>query len=317
MKYSRPLLLALLAVCALGFGAVRWFALTRELALLKQDNGKLTAAAAAASDKSQALEAEAAQLRAARALAGPRLEPVESASTPAPPSSDEPKPKSQGGVLAKMFENPEMRKMMAAQQTAALRGLYGDYARQANLSPDEENRFFQLLQDRQMALMDSSAKMMTGGAIDMKAATAATNTTDEALKYLLGDARYAQYQEFEKALPDRVQVLQFSHQLSAQGAPLTDSQVKVLIQIMSEERLSAPSFVSENAPGSQQALSMSPADVDRYSRLIDSVNGRVYKRAASILTAPQLNTFAVFQRNMATAQVASLKMTQEMFKSDQ
>jgi len=206
---------------------------------------------------------------------------------------------------------------MAAQQTAALRGLYGDYARQANLSPDEENRFFQLLQDRQMALMDSSAKMMTGGAIDMKAATAATNTTDEALKYLLGDARYAQYQEFEKALPDRVQVLQFSHQLSAQGAPLTDSQVKVLIQIMSEERLSAPSFVSENAPGSQQALSMSPADVDRYSRLIDSVNGRVYKRAASILTAPQLNTFAVFQRNMATAQVASLKMTQEMFKSDQ
>ena len=315
MKPPWIVLLAVLAACGLGAGVMwqmestRATALAREVANLKEDNAKLCREAASATDKVQALEAESAQLRAARALAGARLEPA------ATPAKDDVKPKGQGGYLAKMFENPEMRKMMAAQQAAALRGLYGDYAKQAHLTPAEAEPFFQLLQDRQMALMDSSANMISGEPVDMKAATAATNATDEALKDLLGPLRYGQYRDFEKTLAERVQVRQLNQQLAGEGSPLADSQSKALIQIMSEERASLQNVNPASSAGGRQA--MTATDIEQYSRQVDAMNQRVYNRAASVLTPQQLGAFAVFQKNMATAQTASLKMTQEMLKGDQ
>jgi hypothetical protein len=305
-----PWIVLLAAACGLGAGVMwriestRAAALAREVAKLKADNAKLSGAAGA-TELPGAIEAGSLQLRAAPALSDPRIEPAATA------PQEEAKPRSGSGLLAKMFENPEMKKMLAAQQEAALRGLYGDYAKQAGLTPAEAERFFQLLEARQMALMDSSANMISGEAVDMKAATAAANATDQALKDLLGPERFGQYQDFEKALAERVQVRQFNQQLAADGEPLDGSQSKALIRIMSEERESLPSFNPGNAGDAQQAAT----DVERYSRQVDAMNQRVYNRAASVLTPQQLSAFAVFQKNMAAAQTASLKVTQEMLRN--
>lgn len=245
-------------------------------------------------------------------MAGARIEPVAS-----PIPEDEEKPKGKGGFLARMFKDPEMRKMLAAQQASALRGYYSDFVKQANLTPDEAEKFFQLLQERQMALMDSSANMMAGGEVDMKAATAAANTTDDALKDLLGSARFGEYQDFEKTLGDRIQVQQFSQQLGAVGPPLQDYQSQALIQIMSQEQANLPNFKSGHGAGIQQATNMNPADMDQFSQQIDAMNQRVYNRAMSVLTPPQLSAFASFQKNMAAAQLAGLKMSQQMLKGEQ
>jgi hypothetical protein len=216
-----------------------------------------------------------------------------------------------------MFKDPEMRKMLAAQQAGALRGFYSDFVKQAHLTPDEANHFFQLLQDRQMSLMDSSANLMSGSAVDVNAATAGINTANQALKDLLGPEGYREYQDFEKTLGDRIQVQQFSQQLGSVGSPLQDYQSQALIQIMSQESASLPNFQSGSGAGVQQALNMSPADIDRYSQQVEAMNQRVYNRAMAVLTPPQLTAFAAFQKNMATAQVAGLKMTQQMLKGSQ
>jgi len=304
-----PWIVLLAAACGLGAGAMwriestRAAALAREVAKLKADNAKLSGAEGA-TELPGAIHAGALQLRAAPALSDPPLAPA------ATPAQEEAKAGSRSGLLAKMFENPEMKKMLAAQQAAALRGLYGDYAKQAGLTPDEGERFYQLLGDRQMALMDSSANMISGGTVDMSAATAAANATDQALKDLLGPERFGQYQEFEKALAERVQVRQFNQQLAAEGEPLNEARIKALIRIMSEERASLPSINAGNAGDAQQAAT----DIEQYSRQLDAMNQRVYNRAASVLTARQLSAFAIFQKNMAAAQTASLKMTQEMLR---
>ena len=47
------------------------------------------------------------------------------------------------------------------------------------------------------------------------------------------------------------------------------------------------------------------------------MNRRVYNRALSVLTPPQLSAVATFRKNMATAQVAGLKMTQRMLQGNQ
>jgi len=291
--------------------ATRATALAAVVTKMEGDNTKLTQDLAGANEKVKILESESAQLRAARAMSGPRLG-AEAMGTPA---EEEPaKPKGPNGFLAKMFKDPEMRKMMAAQQTAALRGFYSDFVKQAHLTPDEADKFFQLLQDRQMALMDSSANMMSGGAVDMKAASAATETADDALKGLLGTDGFAQYRDYEKTLGDRIEVQQFSQQLGSVGSPLEDYQTQALIQILNQERASLPNPQAGNGGNPQQALNLSPDQIDQYSQQVDAMNQRVYSRALSVLTPPQLSAFATFQKNMATAQVAGLKMTQQLFK---
>ncbi len=306
---------AAFALCA----AVMWHSasmdaasLAGQVAQLKSDNDKLTADVASASEKIQALESESAQLRAARAMAGARLEPEPPAPAPAPPEESRPKP----GFMAKMLRDPAMRKMLATQQASALRGFYSDFVKQANMTPDEADKFFKLLSDRQMALMDSSASLMAGGSVDMNAASAATNASNEAIKDLLGPDLYGQYQDFEKTLGDRIQVQQFSQQLGAVGSPLQDYQSKALIQIMSEEQATLPNLQSATGSAMQQALSMTPDQIDQYQQQMDVVNQRVYNRAMAFLTPPQLTAFKTFQQNMATAQVAGLKMTQQMIKGD-
>jgi hypothetical protein len=318
MKAPWIVLLAVLATCGLGAGVMwrtesaRAGALAAELEKSKFDNAKLSAAAAAATEKALALESESAQLRAARALTSTRLEPEAS---PMPRTEEQAKPKE--GFLAKMFKDPEMRKMMVSQQAGVLRGFYADYVKQAHLTPDEMEQFFNLLQDRQMALMDSSANMLSGSAVDTNAAMAATDTANDALKALLGPARFGQYQDYEKTLGDRIQVQQFSQQLGAAGAPLQDNQSQALIQIMSQEQANMPNLQSANGAGMQQALNMSPSDIDQYSQQLNAMNQRVYDRAVSVLTPQQLTAFGNYQKTMAATQLAGLKMAQQMFKGNQ
>jgi hypothetical protein len=142
----------------------------------------------------------------------------------------------------------------------------------------------------------------------MKSATAATNATDDALEDLLGPARFGQYREFEKTLGPRVEVQQFNLQLAGDGYPLQDDQSGALVRIISQETAAMPGF---GAAG-QQAIEMSPADIDRYSQQVEAVNRRIYTRAMAVLTPPQLGAFAAFQKNLATSQVAGLKMAQQM-----
>jgi outer membrane murein-binding lipoprotein Lpp len=318
MNKSSTVLLAVVAACGLCAGAMWYTEWTRatgleeEVARWKAHDAQLEMDLSAAREKANALESESAQLRAAHALTEARLEP---AASPTPQGNGG--SNGRGGFLAKLFKDPSMRKMMAAQQAAALRGYYSDFVKEAHLTPDEAEKFFQLLEDRQAALMDSSAAMLTGGKVDTSAMTAATNTANEALKDLLGPDGFAAYQDFEKTLGDRIQVQQFSQQLGAVGSPLQDYQSQALIQIMSQEQANLPSLQAGNPQAMQQMVSGGEAAVDQYTQEIDAMNQRVYNRAMSVLTPPQLSAFATFQKNMTTAQLAGLKMTQQMLKGDQ
>jgi len=311
MKAVWIALLAVVALLGMGAGAMWWSeakrvaALEDELTEAHAANAKLRNDAVAANQKTEALEAESTQLRAARSLSSGRLEPAAEAT----PAEDEGAPKPQGGFLAQMFKDPQMRKLLAAQQATALQGLYADYLAEAQLTPEQAERFFQLLEERQMALMDSSANAMTGGQVDMKEAVAANDAAEEALQDMLGPERYSEYQDFEKTLGVRIQVQQLNQQLSGEGIPLQESQRKALIQLMSEAGAAMPGF-SEGEP--QQAASMSPVAIDQYAQAVEAADERIYKRAISVLTPPQLTAFAAFQRNAATAQVAGLKMAQQM-----
>jgi len=157
-----------------------------------------------------------------------------------------------------------------------LRGFYSDFGEGGRLTPDEADKFFQLLEDRQMALMDSSANMMSGNPVDMKAATAATNTADEALKELLGSDRFGLYRDFEKTLGDRSRCSSSASNLGRWVRRCQDYQTQALIQIMSQERANLPGPQT----GGAGMASLTPDQIDEYSKQVDAMNQRVYKPGA-------------------------------------
>ena len=64
-----------------------------------------------------------------------------------------------GGYLAKMMENPEMKKMIREQQKAALKMIYGDLYKDLNMTEDEKAKFTEALLDNQMKNMERGTKL--------------------------------------------------------------------------------------------------------------------------------------------------------------
>jgi FtsZ-binding cell division protein ZapB len=313
MKSPWIVLSAALALCALAAGwkwqqaSNRVAVLQAQVAQLTTDNTKLNADVTEETQRSDELEEESAQLRAARAVTSGRLEPsFAPVSVPTPPPVEPPKPSE--GLFTRMFKDPEMLKMLESQQATVLRALYADYLKEAGLSQDQTMRFFQVLQDRQMALMGASENAMSGGAVDMKAATAATNAASDALRELLGPDQFTLFEKYEKSLGPRVQVARLNQQLTGIGVPLRDYQATALIQIISQESAALPVFGN----GGASAQSMDPAAIDDYAQAVEAANQRIYTRARSLLKPEQLAALAAFQKNMAATQVAGLKMARQM-----
>jgi hypothetical protein len=295
------ILVAALAVAGV-WAWVQWRGESIRAADFQAEVARLKADDDAANQTAQSLETEAAQMQAARALGGMRLQapatPTPPPATPAPAPALQPP-----SLVTAMLKDPQMHQMLVQQQQVALRQLYSGFLDEVRLTPNESDRFFQLLLDRQMALMNSSADAMSGKGVDMNAATAATNATDDALRQLLGAERFAKYAEFEKTLGARMEVLQFNQQLAGIGQPLTNPQIINLVNIITEESSDVPAIGAGPGGGS-----ISQIDIDLYMHQIQAMNRRVYSRASAFLLPSQLSVFAGFQQNLVNAQIAALKL---------
>ena len=65
-----------------------------------------------------------------------------------------------GDMLAKMMADPAMKKMMRQQQAAAMDMMYGPLFKEINLSPDDKEKFKELLLDRQMKAVETGGAFM-------------------------------------------------------------------------------------------------------------------------------------------------------------
>ena len=218
-------------------------------------------------------------------------------------------------MFGKMFKDPEMKKAMAAQQSIALRQFYADFAKLANLSPQETEQLYDLLTQRQMAMMENAGDMMNGSP-DVKAAEAtaadAKKQFDDDLKTLLGDSRASQFQTFEKSLGDRIALNQLNQQLASSGMPLNDGQRDGLLRIIGDERSKQPaSPIQSGNPSGLAALSDDA--MEKFFASQQEMNARVRTRAMSLLTAQQMQALEQGQKQQLEMQKAGIKMARQMF----
>jgi hypothetical protein len=220
--------------------------------------------------------------------------------------------------IAKMFNDPEMKKSMRAQQAFGIRMMYADLAKELGLSSQDANLVFDLLADRQM---DMSAKALgnDGDASKLEANAADAQKTksdyDAEIKNILGEERMKKFEDFERTVGERMMLQQYQQSLSGSGTPMDEGQRKALLGIMTEERLRQPATPleagSKDVSGAMKALRTGEG-FDKAMASQRDINQRVLSRARTLLSADQIVSFETAQKQMLDMQEMGMKMGKAM-----
>ena len=334
MRSKAAILWFVVSVALAAALVVQWNSARKEKLKLEQlqvQVEKTVSSQKAAEARIQELEKEArtlnGELRVAEAELNKERAPQTAsaqAQSPQPRASQLPgqPPAEQGGggmgkMLSNMMKDPEMRKMMEQQQKLGMDLVYGTLFKELNLPAEQEKKLRDLLVGQQIESMEQAGAMFEGeGADRAKVAQelAAKNAKrQEEIKELLGEEKYAQMQEYNQTIGERMMLDQLGKQVE-----LSPEQNQQLVGIIKEEKKNvqinygAPTY--DPTKDWQQMLQSGEAAEQLFTQQ-EEVNKRVLERAGQVLSPEQLEKFGPLLKNQLEMQKAGMKMAREMFKS--
>ncbi|HEY4246822.1 MAG TPA: hypothetical protein VGM64_08200 [Lacunisphaera sp.] len=215
-----------------------------------------------------------------------------------------------GARFETVMANPDFQKLMAVQQKGALDGRYSGLFKQLQLSPADLEKFKNLLVEKQSAVMDVMAAARTEGLSGRdnrdqikQLVQDAQNEVDSNIKSTLGDAAYAQYQNYEATQPQRAVVSQLEQRLSYSPEPLTDAQSQQLVQILAE---TTPTKENTGRNGGAGGFATIAGGMGGPNAMFSgsSITSEAVARAQGILTTQQMAALqGLQQEQQATAQL--------------
>jgi len=225
--------------------------------------------------------------------------------------------KGMGDMLGKMMKDPAMREMMREQQKAMVNMMYGGLFKDLKLSPEEKDKLKELLTDSQMKNMEAAQGMFGGkeGVTEdtTKQIADSKKQTDAEIKAVLGEERFAQFQEYQKSVGERMQLDQFKNQLAGANMPMDDAQAAQLMQIMKDEKAASPAPISDDQSQMPKPDTFTAANMEKQLAWMDDYNRRVLGRAEQVLTQEQFKQYQSFQEQQASMQKLGLQMAKQMF----
>jgi hypothetical protein len=228
-----------------------------------------------------------------------------------------------GDMLAKLMEDPGMRKVMRDQQRATFDNMFGALYRELNLTEEEKGKLTDLMLDNGMKGMTRARDLFGGGDASKRAEVAKTLADDQkemqaSVKDLLGEDRYVQYEDYTKNLGNRMAVDQLKARLASSATPLEDAQAQQLLQIMREEHQMgsdatgfAGGAAANDTAQTVNAL-MSGEGMEQMFQKQEAINQRVAERAATLLGAEQVEALRSQQASQLDLQRMGMKMARQM-----
>jgi len=225
-----------------------------------------------------------------------------------------------GGFLSSMMEDPDMRRMMLQQQKTVMETMYAPLFKQLGLTPEETEKFNQLILTNQMRNMERGAQVMKGmedpanRAATMEKVTQQQKESEEEMKAFLGEERFAQYREYNESMGDRMALQQFKQQMM-NATPLRDDQEFQLQRMMKEEAKNIPpagADANESLEMRSWSVMVSEEAMDKHFKRQEEINQRVLERARTVLSEEQLAHFGKFQENQVNMQKVGLNMARKM-----
>jgi hypothetical protein len=228
--------------------------------------------------------------------------------------------------LARLFNDPEMKEMIRAQQQAFMGPMieknYAELFSQLNLTAEQKEHIKGLIENKMLVAADMGMSMLDGSADAAKRKELGeqikkeTDAMDLALKEYLGEENYKTFQEYEKSMPDRMNMAQFKDQLAGTGTSLESGQEKKLIDLMSRERSNfkwTTDYNNQN-PGEGDLATMFTEDrLTRHSQEQTEYNRQLLEQARTFLRQDQLTALEKFLENQRKMQEAAMKMAGKMF----
>jgi len=225
-----------------------------------------------------------------------------------------------GKMLAKMMEDPDAKKVIRDQQRMMMNQLYSPLVKQMGLTSEEADQFKDLLADNAMKNAEKAFSMFDGGLSTNRTELAKTmaaeqQNLDEQVKAFLGDARFAQYKEYQETVGERTQLNMYRQQTGG-DMPLSDQQTDQLLAFMKEEKQNVAAATGQPLAGAGQDQAkieamLSSEQSDKLLQSQETVNQRVFERAKGILTPEQLDSFAKFQTNQMQMMRMGMKMARQ------
>lgn len=229
--------------------------------------------------------------------------------------------------LAAMFKDPKMREMIKSQQKAAMGPIiakqYSDLMKQLNLTPEQAATFKDLLQQKMLAGADAGMSMFDDSMDASQRADAAkqikaqTDSFDSQIKQFLGDDNYQAFQTYEKSVPDRMSVGQFSDTLTGTPTALSSDEQQQLIQAMSDARnnykWTADLNMQNLGASGDMASMLTPDNINKFAQEREQFDQQFLATAQSILSPQQFTAYQDFLKTQRDLQIAGLKMAAQMF----
>jgi hypothetical protein len=235
------------------------------------------------------------------------------------------KPSNPLASLAKMFEDPEMKEAMAAQQKAALGPIidktYSKLFSDLRLTPEQTTALKEMLLNKQLAGAEIGMSVLSEGSDPSKAlelgekVKAATDAADAGIKAFLGEEKFAQLQAYEKTTADRMAISGFKDQLSG-GAAITPEQEQQLVDAMTQARQNFK-FTTDFMDKSKSPGDLTPVfneeNVNQFIQEMDQLNQHFLGHAQNILAPDQLESFRKYLNQQQALQKVGMQMGARMF----
>jgi hypothetical protein len=197
-----------------------------------------------------------------------------------------------------LLQDPEFRQARLAMLRTSIAQGYPGIAEELGLTKEEADRLFDLLAESELA-MSAELGIITPPSDDASAAAAIAEANrrwravqgrqSQALQAMLGDARYAQWRDYQQTRQIRLQASSYATALAGAGAPLDSTQLRTLTtamvgehKSMEQDILSLARAVDPANPGTREQAQKALQDRQAAS------NQRVLDAAASKLNAQQL-----------------------------
>ena len=203
--------------------------------------------------------------------------------------------------LSALMRDPAMKEYIHQKQLKAIKERYAPLVQQLNLTPEDTEKFTQLVGDALLKGTDLASSLTQGDGDRVQTLKAMADTRTEMqnqLQALLGEAGYAQYTQFNQAIPAQTTVKLLNQQLGDNG--LSDDQSAHLAQIVAAEPYAATHGIDGEL---DPAFFSSQEDIDAYLQQVVASNQRILDQASSFLTSQQLAALEIVQSNSINAQI--------------
>lgn len=224
-------------------------------------------------------------------------------------------------ALNQLVKNPQTREMMKSSQAmvidSMLPNMYGSLF--STLPPEQAEKLKAILKDRMLSQAQMGLELMAADNGPEKTAEIEKEIKEKSdamtqqIKELLGADGFKQFEQYEKSLPDRMQLNAVRDQFAQSGTPLSDQQQADLLNVLYDERSKYP-FQVDLSNQNRGLRDLTEENVNAYFRDLAALQERQLARAQSLLTPEQFEAFKKAQQGQFQMQKASLTLAASMFK---